>query len=102
MHPHNITINSKVVCGENLTIGSGVTIGKDFRGKRGGVSAIGSNVYIGANSTVVGKISIGDDVLISPNTFVNFDIPSHSIVIGVPGEIIPRDNATEGFIFNTK
>jgi serine O-acetyltransferase len=29
---------------------------------------------------------------------VNFDVPSHSIVIGNPGKIIPRENATEDYI----
>lgn len=30
---------------------------------------------------------IGDDVLIAPGAFVNFDVPSHSVVIGNPGRI---------------
>lgn len=49
---------------------------------------------------MVGKINIGDDVLIAPNAFVNFDVPSHSIVIGNPGTIIIRENATESYINN--
>jgi serine O-acetyltransferase len=47
---------------------------------------------------VVGKIEIGNDVLIAPNTYVNFDVPSHSIVVGSPGIIIPREKATEGYV----
>ena len=53
---------------------------------------------IRTNSTVVGKIKIGNDVLIAPNTFVNFDVPDHSIVIGNPARVIHRDNATFGHI----
>ena len=41
---------------------------------------------------------IEDDVLIAPNAYVNFDVPSHSIVVGNPGKIISRDNATEEYI----
>jgi len=33
-------------------------------------------------------------------TFVNFDVPSHSIVIGNPAKIIHRENATEDYIEN--
>lgn len=44
------------------------------------------------------NIKIGNDVLIAPNTFVNFDVPDHSIVIGNPAKIIHRENATEGHI----
>lgn len=37
-------------------------------------------------------------MLIAPNTFVNFDVPPHSIVIGNPAKIIARENATEGHL----
>lgn len=49
---------------------------------------------------VCGKIKIGNDVLIAPNAYVNFDVPDHSVVIGNPGEIFSRLNATEGYITN--
>ena len=52
------------------------------------------------NATIVGKIMIGDDVMICPNSFVNRDVPSHSIVIGNPCKVLPRENATEGYIDN--
>ena len=61
---------------------------------------IGNRVWIGVNATVVGHITIGDDVMIAPNAFVNFDVPSHSVVIGNPGRIISRDHATEGYVVN--
>ena len=52
----------------------------------------------GANAVIVGKINIGNNVLIAPNSYVNFDVPDNSIVIGNPGKIIHKDNATEGYI----
>ena len=55
-------------------------------------------MWIGAGAVVVGKIFIGDDVLIAPNTFVNCDVPSHSIVYGNPCIIKHRDFATENYI----
>lgn len=48
----------------------------------------------------MGKIVIGDDVLIAPNTYVNCDIPSHSIVFGNPCIIKHCENATDGYINN--
>lgn len=99
-HPYNITINPDSVLGDNVNIHKGATICKENRGKRKGTPKIGSKVYIGVNSTVVGNITIGDDVLIAANTFVNCDVPSHSIVIGSPCKIIHKDNATEGYINN--
>ncbi len=95
-HPYCITINPNTVIGENCNIHKGVTIGQENRGARKGTPTIGDCVFIGINSTIVGKVTIGNDVLIAPNTYVNFDVPSHSIVIGSPGVIIPRENATAG------
>lgn len=97
-HAYCITINPKAVIGANCNIHKGVTIGQENRGKRKGVPTIGDCVWIGINSTIVGNVKIGDDVMIAPNTFVNCDVPSHSVVYGNPCIIKHRDNATEGYI----
>lgn len=97
-HACGIIINPNAVIGKNVNIAQGVTIGQENRGKRKGTPTIGDKVWIGANAVVVGNIKIGDDVLIAPNSFVNFDVPAHSIVVGNPGKIIPRENATEGYV----
>ena len=59
---------------------------------------IGNDVWIGANAIVVGRIQIGSDVLIAPGAYVNFDVPSHSIVLGNPAKIVAKENATEKYI----
>ena len=99
-HPYCITINSGTKIGKNVNIHKGVTIGQENRGERKGCPVIGDEVWIGINSTIVGAIHIGNDVLIAPNTFVNRDIPDHSIVFGNPCIIKHRENATEGYINN--
>ena len=93
-HPYNITIASGVQMGKNCNVHKGVTIGRINVGKKEGVPMIGESVFFGINSTVVGNIHIGNDVLIAPNSFVNFDVPDHSIVIGNPGVIHHKENAT--------
>lgn len=97
-HPWGITVNAESIIGNNVNIHKGVTIGQENRGKRKGVPTVGNFVWIGINSTIVGNIVIGDDVLISPNSFVNFDIPNHSIVIG--NKIISNLHSTKGYINN--
>ena len=99
-HAYGITINSGVKIGKNCNIHKGVMIGQENRGKRKGTPVIGDEVWIGINACIVGKINIGNDVLIAPNSFVNCDVPSHSIVFGNPCIIKSRDNATEGYINN--
>lgn len=97
-HRGTIVINGQAKFGNQVFLTHGVTIGRDIRGKRKGAPTFGDRICIRANSTVVGKIHIGNDVLIAPNTFVNFDVPDHSIVIGNPATIHYRSNATEGHI----
>ena len=97
-HPYCIVINPGVIIGTNVNIHKGVTIGQENRGKRKGTPIIGNDVWIGINTTITGKVSIGNDVLIAPNSFVNLDIPDHSVVIGNPAKIFPKEKATEGYI----
>lgn len=100
-HRGRIIINSKAVLGRNINIATGVTIGQENRGKRKGCPTIGDNVWIGTNSVIVGNITIGNDVLIAPLTFVNFDVPDHSVVVGNPAKIIHKENATKEYINRT-
>lgn len=86
IHPYNITINRDAIIGNNFTILKGATVGNSKTGKVG-ASVIGDDCYLGINSTIVGNVIIGDRVMIAPNTFVNFDVPDDSVVIGSPGVI---------------
>lgn len=69
-------------------------------GGRKGVPKIDNKVWIGINACIVGNVTIGDDVLIAPNSYVNCDVPAHSVVFGNPCVIKHRDNATEDYINN--
>lgn len=97
-HPYCITINPETKIGKNVNIHKGVTIGQENRGKRKGTPVIGDEVWIGVNATLVGKIVIGNDVLVAPNSYVNCDIPDHSVVYGNPCVIESRENATQDYI----
>lgn len=99
-HAFNIIINPKAVIGNNCNIHKGVLIGAENRGIRKGAPTIGNKVWIGINSAVVGKIKIGDDVLIAPCSYVNCNVPCHSVVFGNPCIIKHKENATEGYINN--
>lgn len=97
-HPYGITINPRAIIGRNCNLHKGVTIGQENRGVRKGVPVIGDYVWIGVNSTVVGNIRVGNDVLIAPNSFVNCDVPDHSVVFGNPCVIKPCCRATKEYI----
>jgi serine O-acetyltransferase len=99
-HWGNIIVSSKTIIGDNCFLCQGATIGKSFRGKKMGHPVLGNRVYIGPNSVIVGNVIIGNNVLIAPLSYVNFDVPDNSIVLGNPGKIIPKGNAVEGYIIN--
>lgn len=100
-HNGRVIINRYASIGDNCNIATGVTIGQENRGKRKGYPTIGNRVWMGTNCVIVGNIKIGNDVLIAPLSYVNFDVPDHSIVIGNPAKIIHRDNATTDYINKT-
>lgn len=99
-HLGRVIIHPDAKLGKNINIGTGVTIGMENRGKRKGAPQISDNCWIGTNAVIVGNVRIGSDVLIAPLAYVNFDVPDHSIVIGNPARIIPKENATAGYICN--
>ena len=98
VHRGGVIINPLTKIGRNVTLLRGCTIGSSRRGKKKGAPIIGDNVWIGANAAIIGNITIGDDVMIAPNAYINIDIPSHCICVGNPAIITLKDNATESYI----
>ena len=99
-HTGRVIIHPEAKIGKNVNVGTGVTIGYENRGERKGAPTLAGECWIGTNAVVVGKINVGKDVMIAPLTFVNFDVPDHSIVIGNPAKIIYKENATQDYIQN--
>lgn len=99
-HMGGVVINPNAILGENITLLNGVLIGSQSRGSKKGYPVIGNDVWIGTNAVIVGSIKIGDHVLIAPGAYINFDVPECSIVLGNPGQIIHRENATKGYTLN--
>lgn len=95
--PMNIGHGIKI--GKNCNVSQGVTLGNISRGRKKGRPTIGNEVWIGSHAVVVGKIKIGNDVLIAPLSFVNFDVPDGSVVVGNPGKIVSQ-KGSEGYIKN--
>jgi acetyltransferase-like isoleucine patch superfamily enzyme len=78
---------------DNSIIGFGSTIlAHEFLIKeyRTGKVIIGKNVLIGANSTLLAGIEIGDNSVIGAMSLVNSDVPENSFFAGVPAKEIKR------------
>lgn len=52
--------------------------------------SVGSRCFIGARSTIMPGVKIGDDAVVAAGTVVTKSVPAGVIVAGVPGRIIGR------------
>jgi serine acetyltransferase len=66
--------------GANCTVQTGVVLAY-------GVRSIGDNVLIGSGAKIVGPITIGNNVVIAPNSLVLASVPDDTTVAGVPARI---------------
>lgn len=82
-----IVINSSAIIGDNCTIFQGVTVGSK-RGPKGGVPRIGNNVVLASGAKLIGRISIGDNVMVGANATVVTDIPNNAVAVGCPAKVI--------------
>lgn len=85
MFPEKITIGTNSVIGYNTTILAHEYLIKEYRI---GEVIIGDEVLIGANSTILPGITIGDHAIVSAGTLVHKDVPPGSFVGGNPMQVI--------------
>ena len=81
-HPLGSVIG-KAKYGDYFCFYQGCTIGGNYNNGVLKYPTIGNNVRMYANSTIIGDSKIGDNVIISANTYIkNQVIPDNSIVFG--------------------
>jgi len=84
-----VVIHPESVIGENVLIGTCVTIG----GRKSGEAAphIGNNVYIGTGAKILGSVTVNKNCVIGANAVVIKSIPSRCVAVGVPAKIVRRN-----------
>ncbi|MEH7075776.1 acyltransferase [Neobacillus drentensis] len=85
MFPEKISVGRNTVIGYNTTILAHEYLIKEYRL---GPVVIGSEVMIGANSTILPGITIGDGAIVSAGTLVHKDVPPGAFVGGNPMRVI--------------
>ena len=85
MFPEKISVGRNSVIGYNTTILAHEYLIKEYRL---GPVDIGSEVMIGANSTILPGVNIGDGAIVSAGTLVHKDVPAGAFVGGNPMQII--------------
>ncbi len=85
MFPEKIRVGRNTVIGYNTTILAHEYLIKEFRL---GDVVIGDEVMIGANSTILPGVEIGDHSIVSAGTLVHKDVPAGAFVGGNPMRVI--------------
>lgn len=88
-HPFSTIVNAKKI-GKNFDICQLSTIGNKMPGRNDLVPSIGDNVRMGANSIVIGDITIGNNVIIGAGSVVVKNIPDNCVVAGNPAKVIRK------------
>lgn len=72
--------------GKYCRMNAGVLVGN--KDNQSNDATIGNNVSLSAGCKVIGKIIIGDNVIVAPNAVVTKNVPDNSVVAGVPAKFI--------------
>lgn len=87
MFPEKISVGHNTIIGYNTTILAHEYLIKEYRL---GEVKIGSEVMIGANSTILPGVTIGDGAVVSAGTLVHKDVPAGAFVGGNPMQVINK------------
>ncbi|MBP2078937.1 acyltransferase [Oceanobacillus polygoni] len=85
MFPERISVGGNSIIGYNTTILAHEYLIKEYRI---GDVIIGDEVMIGANSTILPGVTIGDHAIVSAGTLVHKDVPPGAFVGGNPMRLI--------------
>lgn len=98
-HPNGILIGQSAIIGARCWIGSGVVVGR-----RTGVRSpdapspthVGDDVTLGSHAMVFGPITLGAGAVVGAGSVLLQDVPSNTVVSGVPAVPIGRQPAPQG------
>ncbi|PES64148.1 acetyltransferase [Bacillus cereus] len=85
MFPEKITVGDNSIIGYNTTLLAHEYLIREYRL---GEIIIGNEVMIGANTTILPGVTIGDGAIVSAGTLVHKDVPVGAFVGGNPMRII--------------
>lgn len=90
-HPTSIVLTNATI-GRNFTIYQGCTIGQKGNGEEFQTPVIGNDVTMYANSSIVGRVIIGNNVTIAAHCCMVKNAPEAGIYVGCPGKLIKQNN----------
>src|SRR5512147_1310936 len=94
-HGMGVVIGETTEVGNNVTLYHGVTLGGTSLHKTKRHPTIEDHVVIGAGAKVLGAITIGENSRIGANAVVVKSAPPNSVIVGVPGQVVIRDDPSQ-------
>lgn len=87
-----IEIADRALIGPNATI---ISVNHPLDpDKRRGVELkavkIGQNAWLGANSTILPGVTVGENAVVAAGAIVSHDVPANTVVAGVPARVIKK------------
>lgn len=82
MHGSGVVVHGHAALGEECVLLQGVTVGNRRAG--GPAPVLGDRVVLNAYAQVLGGVQVGDDVTVGALSLVIDDVPSGTVVVGVP------------------
>ena len=90
-----IWVHDNCHIGCNCTLRPGVVFGRKSIMEPAKNVHVGNNCDFGIGTRIIGDVCIGDNVSTGANCVITKDVPKNSIVVGIPGRIIKKENRNE-------
>jgi serine O-acetyltransferase len=93
-HQNGIVIHEFAIIGDDCAIHQGVTMGQGgketFWSTPENAPRLGNHVDIGANAVIIGKVTIGDNARIFPNSLIMSNVPANATMVTAPARAMPQ------------
>lgn len=86
----NAVIGGRAMIGKDCHIGAGAVVAGVIEPPSATPVIIRDHVLVGANAVILEGVQIGEHSVIAAGSVVTKDIPSYSVVAGVPGKVIKQ------------
>lgn len=94
VYPNKITIEDHATIAPRAIIIAHSKLGKYLEPYMGPTTVkkvcIGKGSFIGVNAVIIPGVTIGEGAVVSASTFVNKDVPAHTLVAGNPMRVIAK------------
>ncbi len=87
-HATGVVIGETTIIGDDVCLYQGVTLGgvSTSKGKRH--PTLRNHIVVGCNASILGNITIGNNVRVGAGSVVLKDVPDDCTVVGVPGRVV--------------